>query len=329
MTTASAWLTLIVSLPGANTAARVRIWRALKASGAGALRDGAYLLPRTARSETIFRELAEEIEAVGGTAYIAEYQPLDERPGLDLKHLFDRTAAYSELLQRLDEFKRELPAGSEASARRALAALRRELTALVETDFFPGPSRSQLEQALADAEAALNVHFSPDEPHPATAALRRCTPADYQGKSWATRAHLWVDRVASAWLIRRFIDPQARFVWLESLTRIPPDVIGFDFDGAEFSHIGTRVTFEVLVLSFGFKTDPALVRLGTLVRYLDVGGVPVPEAAGFAAMMAGARAQGVGDDELLAQIGRTLDFLYAAYSQEGSTPTARTDIDGA
>ena len=329
MDPASAWLTLIVSLPGPNTAARVRIWRAFKASGAAALRDGVYLLPATAQSGTVFRELAEEIEAAGGTAYIAEYHPLEEQRGGDLKRLFDRTAAYSELLQRLEEFKRELPAGSEAAARRTLAALRRELAALIETDFFPGPSRGQVEQALADAEAAVNAHFSPDEPHPATAALRRCAPADYQGKTWATRALLWVDRVASAWLIRRFVDPQARFVWLEDLTQIPAGAIGFDFDGAEFTHVGTRVTFEVLVFSFGLENDPVLTRLGTLVHYLDVGGVPVPEAAGFAAMLAGARAQGVSDDELLTQIGRTLDFLYAAYSKERPTPKARADIAGA
>ncbi len=317
MPPASAWLTLIVSLPGPNTAARVRIWRAFKASGAAALRDGAYLLPGTTQSETVFRELAEEIEAAGGTAYIAEYHPLEDRSGEDLKRLFDRTAVYSDLLQRLDAFKRELSAGSEVVARRALAALRRELAAVVETDFFPGPSRGQVEQALADAEAALNAHFSPDEPHAAAAALRRCAPADYQGKTWATRAHLWVDRVACAWLIRRFIDPQAHFVWLEGLTRVPAGVIGFDFDGADFTHVGTRVTFEVLVASFGLENNPALARLGALVHYLDVGGVPVPEAAGFAAIMAGARAQGTTDDELLTEIGRTLDFLYAAYAKAG------------
>ena len=315
MILASAWLTLIVSLPGPNTAARVRIWRALKASGAAALRDGVYLLPGTAPSETIFRELAEGIEAAGGTAYIAEYHPLEDPLDRDLKRLFDRTAAYSDLLQRLDAFKQELSAGSEVPARRALAVLRRDLVSVAETDFFPGPSRNQVEQALADAEAALNAQFSPDEPRAATATLQRCAKADYQGKTWATRAHLWVDRVASAWLIRRFIDPHARFVWLKDITRVPAGVIGFDFDRAEFTHVGARVTFEVLASSFGLENDPAIARLGTLVHYLDVGGVPVPEAAGFATIMAGARAQGVRDDELLTEIGRTLEFLYAAYSK--------------
>lgn len=324
MNYASPWLTLITSLPGQNTAARVRVWRALKASGAAALRDGVYLLPRTLQNETAFREQAQEIGAAGGAAHIAEYRPLEgEEPGEDLTRLFDRTAEYADLLQRLDAFKRELVSASEVEARRAIAALRREFAAVMETDFFPGPSQAQAEQALADAEAALNARFSPDEPHAAAGALRRHAPTDYRGKTWATRAHLWIDRVASAWLIRRFIDPQGRFLWLKDARRHPKNVIGFDFDGAEFSHVGTRVTFEVLAFSFGLENDPGIIRLGAMVHYLDVGGVPVPEAAGFAAIMAGARAQAVDDDELLTEISKTLDFLYTAYS-EGGHPTSNT-----
>jgi len=323
MTPLSNWLTLITSLPGQNTTARMRVWRALKASGAATLRDGVYLLPWTTQSETVFREQAEEIETAGGTAYIAGYSPIEGNEPGDLKRLFDRTADYAELLGRLDTLKQDLPLASETEARRALAALRRDFAGVEETDFFPGPSQTQVEQALADAEAALNARFSPDEPHAAAGALRRHTPTDYQGKTWATRAHLWIDRVASAWLIRRFIDPQSRFLWLKDASRCPKNVIGFDFDGAEFSHVGTRVTFEVLTFSFGLENDPGITRLGAMVHYLDVGGVPVPEAAGFAAIMAGGRAQAVDDDELLTEIGRTLNYLYAAYSEGGHT-TSKT-----
>jgi hypothetical protein len=95
----------------------------------------------------------------------------------------------------------------------------------------------------------------------------------------------------------------------------PKHALGFDFDGAEFTHIGARVTFEVLVAGFGLDGDRALARLGTLVHYLDVGGIPVPEAAGFAAILAGARAQQPNDDKLLQAMGTVLDSLYAAYSE--------------
>jgi hypothetical protein len=123
-----------------------------------------------------------------------------------------------------------------------------------------------------------------------------------------------VDRVASAWLIRRFIDPAAQFLWLASPADCPADVLGFDFDGAAFTHVGPRVSFEVLAVSFGLDQDPGLVRMGRLVHYLDVGGVPVADAAGFASVMTGARARrGDDDDGLLGDIGTVLDCLYAAY----------------
>jgi hypothetical protein len=131
---------------------------------------------------------------------------------------------------------------------------------------------------------------------------------------WATREHLWIDRVCSAWLIRTFIDPKARFVWLKRPKDCPKRAVGFDFDGATFTHVEWKVTFEVLLASFGLNGDPALTRLGALVNYLDVGGIPVPEAAGFAAIVSGSRALRSGDDALLEHVSPVLDSLYRSYS---------------
>ena len=132
---------------------------------------------------------------------------------------------------------------------------------------------------------------------------------------WITREHIKVDRVACPWLIRRFIDPKANFLWLKKPKDCPKTAVGFDFDGAEFTHIGARVTFEVLAASFGLEQDPAIARLGALVHYLDVGGIAVPEAAGFAAIMTGARVQHADDDKLLKAMGSVLDALHAGYSE--------------
>jgi hypothetical protein len=147
-------------------------------------------------------------------------------------------------------------------------------------------------------------------------SIRHLERTAYRGKVWATRQRVWVDRVASAWLIRRFIDPEARFLWLPTPQDCPPDAIGFDFDGAAFTHTGHRVTFEVLVTSFDLATDPALRRLGVLVHALDVGGVPVPEAAGFEAILTGVRASGADDDQMLAAMMPVLDALYTTFGQE-------------
>jgi hypothetical protein len=102
-----------------------------------------------------------------------------------------------------------------------------------------------------------------------------------------------VNRVASAWLIRRFIDPEARFKWLARPSDCPKSALGFDFDGAAFTHVGDRVTFETLMVSFSLEEDPALLRPAAMVHQLDVGGEPGPEAAGFEAVL-GWRARAAG-----------------------------------
>jgi hypothetical protein len=100
---------------------------------------------------------------------------------------------------------------------------------------------------------------------------------------------MWIDRVCSAWLIRRFIDPRAKFVWFKDNKKRPKHALGFDFDGAEYTHVDSKVTFEVLLTSFGLDSDAGLARMGQLVHFLDVGGIPVAEAQGLAAIVAGAR----------------------------------------
>jgi hypothetical protein len=123
-----------------------------------------------------------------------------------LVELFDRTADYQELNTRLGACKTNLAKLTELEARKALAAIAREVTATAATDFFSGKPLDQIQGALADAEAALNSRFSPNEPRPAHRKIPHRDRKDYLGRTWATRQHLWIDRVCSAWLIRRFID---------------------------------------------------------------------------------------------------------------------------
>ncbi|MHB1436905.1 MAG: chromate resistance protein ChrB domain-containing protein, partial [Thiobacillus sp.] len=141
----------------------------------------------------------------------------------------------------------------------------------------------------------------------------RLALADFQKQTWATRQNLWVDRLASAWLIRRFIDRKARFIWLQHVKDCPASALGFDFDGARFTHIGHRVTFETLLASFDLEGDVALMRIGAIVHALDVGG-EAPEAAGFETLLKGLKARIQDDDALLKQGGQMLDDLYAVFS---------------
>lgn len=311
---AAAWLLLITNLPGRNQTLRMRLWRALKSAGAGLLKDGVYVLPNSPLARRLFDEHAKEIGEGGGTGHILSVNADSERQAAALRQLFDRTAEYAELSQRLADLKRQSAKLPEAEARQQIAALRREAAALSSRDFFPGEAREQIQSAVEEAEASLNARFAPDEPRAAHQKIKRRERKDYRARTWATRERLWIDRVASAWLIRRFIDADARFIWLKRVKDCPKKALGFDFDGAEFTHVDSKVTFEVLVLSFGLEHDAGLSRIGALVHYLDIGGIPIAEAPGFASIMAGARTLHQDDDALLSSIAPTLDSLYAAYS---------------
>lgn len=307
------WLLLVTNLPGHNPTLRMRVWRALKAAGAGLLRDGVYMLPSSPASRKALEEQAAEISSGGGLAQILSFDGESPKQHASFVALFDRTAEYQEKARELDAFRRELAKLSETQARQRLAGIGREAALIAARDFFPGEAQRQLQATLADAEAALNARFAPDEPHGVRRKIPQRERRDYQGRTWATREHLWVDRVASAWLIRRFIDPDAKFVWLRKPGDRPKRAISFDFDNAEFTHIGSKVTFEVLVESFGLGHDDGLKRLGALVHHLDVGGIPTAEGPGFAAILSGARVLCTDDDALLETISPVLNSLYAAF----------------
>src|ERR1700681_745617 len=313
-TQASSWLLLITNLPGRNPTLRMRIWRALKAAGAGLLRDGAYLLPNSAPSREVLEEQAAEIKAAGGLVQVLTFDADSAAQNAELMALFARAADYAEAIQGLDALKGELTQLGEPEARQRLAGVAREVATIVARDFFPAEPRKQMEGALADAEAALNARFAPDEPRAAHRKIRQRNRKDYRGRTWATREHLWIDRGASAWLIRRFIDPHATFVWLKHVKDCPKRAVGFDFDGAEFTHVDSKVTFQVLVASFALEQDAGLGRLGALVHHLEVGGIPIAEGPGFATIMAGARTLQPDDDALLKAMTPVLDSLYAGYA---------------
>jgi hypothetical protein len=313
-TQAPAWLLLITNLPGRNATVRMRMWRALKAAGAGMMRDGAYVLPNSDRSRDVFEAQTVEIKEAGGLGHIVSFEATTPAQNESLVALFDRTAEYVEVIQNLDALKKKLAKLDELSARQELTSATRGVAEIVARDFFPGESRKQMEGALADAEGAINACFAPDEPSAAQFNLTKRNAKDYRGRTWATREHLWVDRVASAWLIRRFIDRDAKFLWLKRVKDCPKRAVGFDFDAAEFTHVGSKVTFEVLVASFDLEGDIGLVRLGALIHHLDVGGIPIAEGPGLATIMAGARALQKDDDALLRAMTPVFDALYAGYA---------------
>lgn len=309
------WQMLILSLPTENATARMRAWRALKSCGAAVLRDGVYLLPRRTDDDTL-DAIARDVRDSGGVAHLLDAAVgADEEAGYQA--LFDRSAEYAELIQETARIRSLLTPDSALDALKQVRKLRKRFAQISAIDFFGAEAQRQADAALKELEEGANRALSPDEPHPAAGPIPRLPVAEYQGRSWATRARPWVDRLASAWLIQRRIDPDARILWLQSPADCPRDALGFDFDGATFTHMGAKVTFETLVAAFGLQS-PALDRLGSIVHYLDVGGVQPAEAAGVEQILAGLRDTVADDDQLLALAGGVFDGLAASFGNEAS-----------
>jgi hypothetical protein len=319
----AAWLLLAASLPGPDaTSARVRLWRALKDLGVASLRDGVSLAPATDMMRDRLAEIRGGVQEAGGSAWLLELAAQAPPVERHLRALFDRSEAYAGFLPTIAALRKTLPSLDEPAARRGLRELDAELDAIVALDFFPTPTQTRARAAVERLRARVNLRFSPAEPTTATGAIPPRRLADYRRQRWATRKRMWVDRVASAWLIRQFIDHDATFVWLDRPADCPAGAHGFDFDGAEFTHVGDRVTFEVLLHAFELDRDAALTRLGRLTHFLDVGGEAVPEAPGFEAVLAGLRDSSADDDALLDATTPVLDALYDHFSksQIGGSP---------
>ncbi len=304
---------LVLSLPTRNSTLRMRVWRALKECGAAVLRDGVYLLPRDGSDAGALERLQKEIRAHGGLAITFDAAPHADDDVAALRARFDRTADYGALVARISAAKASL---ASLGPRRGLTAVRRleqAVEKLSRIDFFPGQAKQQAAAALASLKSRYAELYARNEPRASMKGLRPLDRARFQKRVWATRKAPWVDRLASAWLIKRFIDREAKFIWIARPSERPKKAVGFDYDGAQFTHVKNRVTFEVLAAEFGLDQDPALARIAAAVHFLDVGGIPVAEANGLETMLKGAKEKAASDDALLSEAMRTFDLLYSGY----------------
>ena len=310
----TSWQILILSLPAASATPRMRIWRNLKTLGCGVLRDGVYLLPQPAAAA--FDEIASETIAENGTAWVLDVQARDNIEEALFLGLFERNSEYAEFVAGLRAARKTLASLIPQEITRLIRKCGRDYDTLRSVDYFPNEFSADAEMAWVEFRATALQILSPDEPQATSGDIAKLDLNQYQNKIWATRRRLWVDRVASAWLILRFIDKQAQFLWLSVPADCPTNALGFDFDGATFTHIKERVTFEVLLACFDLEDDPGLKRLGTIVHALDMGGEPVSEAAGLEAIMTGMRQRLSDDNQLLGEMCPVLDALYSHFSEQ-------------
>ncbi|MET0680079.1 MAG: chromate resistance protein ChrB domain-containing protein [Burkholderiales bacterium] len=307
------WLVFVTQLPTDDPAGRMKVLRTLETLGCAPLRDGAYLLPDTTENRGGLSKLARFVASINGSVHVLHVKSADESQSKEFRGLFDRSEQYRELVKTVESLKAGFGISDPVAINRVLGKQRRDLEAIVALDFFNSPLRDKAERVLAEMEARVRELIFPDSAPSSPAAGVARANRTYFRRGWATRKPLFTDRLACAWLIRRFIDPEAVLVWLDKGRDAPATAVTFGYDGATFRNSRNRVTYEEMLASFKLEKDPALVKIGRLVHALEAGATKLAEAAGVETLLAGARRRATSDDELLAESEKTFDLLYEAY----------------
>ena len=312
----SQFLLLIVSLPPSPSSLRVRVWRRLRALGTVALKRTVYLLPDTSDNYEQFQWLGQEIQRERGETILLRVDKIENMSRSDMIRLFHeaRDPDYRQLATRYRKLMRTLErktAGARARVDRDLAQLQKDFEKVRELDFFDAPARAEVERLREVIDMRKRPSEDPKRRAKPTLDLR-----DLRGRRWVTRPRPQVDRIASAWLIRRFIDPEATFLFTNPQD-FPSDAIPFDTPGAELSHDGDDCTFETLLKRAGLR-ERRLTHLAEIVHEADLrdGKFPRDEARGIDLALRGFLAAYPDDNEVLAHGLALFEGLYAGASRK-------------
>jgi hypothetical protein len=318
------WLVIFYSVPSRPVANRMKLWRKLAKIGAVPLKGAVYILPATEEHEELFQWLIGEVKSMGGDgAFIrsAEIKTMDEA---DIRELFLQQSGqeYGNLEKKIDVLERKVQSirkGTKGEEKAVLSDLlskmTKELDEITKRDFFSSPSGAAMKKRFQAIESSLKGmgRTAPEE----AASIRMRQRADYQGRIWVSRKHPFVDRMASAWLIKRFIDPKAAFRFIDEreLSGIGDKAVAFDVRGGEFTHAGDFCTFEVLIRSFSIR-DRAVRKIAELVHDLDVKDEKYgkPETSGVEEILSGIRKTATSDDDALERGMAVFEMLYQSKS---------------
>ncbi len=316
------WLLLIHQLPTKPAYLRVKVWRRLQALGAVAVKNTVYALPSSEQSQEDFEWLVKEIAEAGGDALICEARLIDGLSDGEVRALFvaARDADYGAIAEEARALAATLTAtastDSRADAKAQLARLKARHAQIVALDFFGADGREAVDGLIRGLEAALTEEAMPErskEP-----ASRHAGIEELKYRVWVTRQGVHVDRIACAWLIRRFIDDRAAFKFVPPRGYTPePGELRFDMFEAEFTHEGDRCSFEVLLARSGLD-DPALAVIAEIVHDIDLkdGKFGREEASGIKLLIAGICADTHDDDQRLARGAAIFDDLYAVFRRK-------------
>ena len=325
------WLLLTYQLPSEPAYQRVKVWRRLQSIGAVAVKKSVYALPQSDDALEDFLWTAKEVEAAGGEALVCEARLLLGTTDEQLRAMFDaaRSADYHTLVGEAKELQKPLSRRKVAPAVVTTAAaaarrLRKRFKEIAAIDFFGANGREAADGLLREVETRVET-LATASATPAKNANAPKAPRDLRGKTWVTRRGAHVDRVACAWLIKRYIDPKARFRFVNPTGyQHSPGELRFDMADAEFTHRGDRCSFEVLLTEAGLK-DSALSAIAEIVHDLDLkdGKFDRPEAEGVRQILAGLTLTTEDDDARLNQATTLFDNLYRSFQQRPARATVR------
>jgi hypothetical protein len=322
--TAQPWLLLSYQLPAKPAYARVKIWRRLQSIGAVAVKNSVYALPPGEQAQEDFEWLLKEVQDQGGEGLICEAKLVGGLSDQEIEELFRRTrdADYEELAKEARALAISLDplpvAQQRIEGEPQLKRLKARRDHIVAIDFFGANGRDAVDGLLAGVEERLREEAVAEPQVSEQEQGGPMTLTDLRGRTWVTRKGVHVDRIASAWLIRRFIDPEARFRFVPAKGYVPnTGELRFDMFEAEFTHEGDRCTFEVLLSRTGLS-DPALSAIGEIVHDIDLKDEKFgrEEAAGIRTLVAGICAPDRGDDERIARGSAVFDDLYEYFRKK-------------
>jgi hypothetical protein len=290
----ASWLLLLFRLPATHQAERVALWRKLKRSGAIQIQTSTYVLPDEPARYEYFQWLTKEIRDAGGDTTLVRAREIEGLPNEKLVDLFNSARAkdYASLVKQL---RRLLTRGKKVDE---VERIRKQFRDIQERDFFDSPPAQEVEMLLHRIEKT-------------TKAPARVNPKNYRNKTWLTRPRPEIDRVGSAWLIRKFIDLKAKFIF-DSKVSAHPKAVSFDMLDAEFSHQGEDCTFETFTKRFAIR-DKAVRKIGEMIHDADLDDARFQrvEAIGIDRVLKGWAKQGLTDEQILRHGFECFDALYA------------------
>jgi len=298
------WLLLLLRLPATHKAERVAIWRKVKKSGAIQIQTSTYILPDEPARYELFQWLTQEIRSAGGDATLVRAREIEGLPNEKLIELFNtaRAKEYATLRESLrGVLSHRRKTRSSPAVGDNLDRVRKQFREIRQTDFFNCPRAQDVEMLLRKMEGT----------QPGEASVSKVATRDYRGRTWVTRPRPEIDRVGSGWLIRKFVDPKAKFIFAK---RIPANgrAVSFDMLDAEFSHHGEDCTFETLLKRFRIQ-DKAANKIGEMIHDADLDDEKFQrtECIGIDRVLKGWAREGISDQEILRRGLQCFNGLYA------------------